>query len=122
MRSAGFWSRCQAPDKDTSDTRQIHPTATILCGPTVKNYIHPRVVQEKLKHARGNWLPQLLQKVTKVSKAFSENFARIGSVGEVALHEDGENYEQYAIHIKVKFRDEGALEVRLVFFLIDTKK
>lgn len=68
-------------------------------------------MQEQLQHAKENWLPQLMEKVNKVSSAFSENFARIGSVGEVALHEEGQDYEQYAIHIKVKFRDEGCLEV-----------
>lgn len=75
-------------------------------------------VQEELNHAKEHWLPQLLQKVDKVSKAFSENFARIGSVGEVALHEEGENYDAYAIHIKVKFRQEGALEVCFTLYLL----
>lgn len=75
-------------------------------------------IQDELKEAQDNWLPQLLDKVKKVSQAFSENFARIGSVGEVALHQDGEKYESYAIHIKVKFRNEGALEVRHPYLLI----
>jgi structural maintenance of chromosomes protein 5 len=69
-------------------------------------------VQAELEDAEANWLPQLESKMQQVSQAFSENFARIGSVGEVALHKEGEKYEAYAIHIKVKFRNEGALEVR----------
>lgn len=40
--------------------------------------------------------------VAKVSAAFSENFSRIASVGEVRLHEDGDNYEKYAVHIMVR--------------------
>lgn len=56
------------------------------------------------------WLPELKAKVAAVSEKFSQNFARIGSVGEVGLHEAGEEYAHYAIQIRVKFRDEGGLE------------
>jgi chromosome segregation ATPase len=68
-------------------------------------------VQGDLDEAKASWLPGLREKVASISDKFSENFARIGSVGEVALHEAGEDYHQYAVHIRVKFRDEGGLEV-----------
>jgi hypothetical protein len=69
-------------------------------------------LQAELDADKAAWLPQLKEKVARVSAAFSANFRRIGSVGEIELFEDGDTFEAYAIHIKVKFRDEGALEVR----------
>lgn len=59
-------------------------------------------MQEELEAAKENWLPQLKETVAKVSEAFSENFSRISSVGEVRLHEAGDDYEKYAVHIMVR--------------------
>jgi structural maintenance of chromosomes protein 5 len=68
-------------------------------------------VQEGLDEAKATWLPELKEKVASISEKFSQNFARIGGVGEVGLLEAGEDYHQYAVQIRVKFRDEGGLEV-----------
>lgn len=71
----------------------------------------PTGAQASLDEAKRRWLPELKAKVDAVSDKFTANFARIGSVGEVGLLETGENYEGYAIQIRVKFRDVGDLEV-----------
>jgi structural maintenance of chromosomes protein 5 len=68
-------------------------------------------VQRDLDDARTRWLPELQGKIAAISEKFSENFARIGSVGEVGLLETGEDYHDYAVQIRVKFRDVGDLEV-----------
>lgn len=64
-------------------------------------------LQEELAAAKETWLPQLKETVAKVSEAFSENFSRISSVGEVRLFEDGDNYEKYAVHIMVRLPSGG---------------
>lgn len=52
---------------------------------------------------RDRWEPELDRIVGQISDAFSENFSRIHCAGEVAVHKD-DDFEQWAIHIKVKFR------------------
>lgn len=69
-------------------------------------------LQADLELARTKWLPDLKATVAQISEKFSDNFARIGSVGEVSLYEEGENFANYSIQIRVKFRESEALEVR----------
>ena len=61
---------------------------------------------------RSEWLPILRALVQRISDAYATNFARIGCCGEVRLEEAGDDYEQYAVAIFVKFRDNEKL-VRL---------
>ncbi|KAF7187362.1 Structural maintenance of chromosomes protein 5 [Pseudocercospora fuligena] len=57
----------------------------------------------KITEVRGRWEPELDELIASISEAFSENFARVQCAGEVAVHKD-EDFEQWAIQIKVKFR------------------
>ncbi|KXT18878.1 hypothetical protein AC579_3575 [Pseudocercospora musae] len=59
---------------------------------------------------RDRWEPELDELVASISEAFSENFARVQCAGEVAVHKD-EDFEQWAIQIKVKFRENESLAV-----------
>jgi chromosome segregation ATPase len=52
---------------------------------------------------RQQWEPELDKLIQQISEAFGENFARMHCVGEVAVHKD-EDFDKWAIHIKVKFR------------------
>jgi hypothetical protein len=47
---------------------------------------------------QGCWLPELRKLVGDINAHFGESFARIGCVGEVALHES-EDYERFAIQV-----------------------
>ncbi|ETS74061.1 hypothetical protein PFICI_13927 [Pestalotiopsis fici W106-1] len=54
--------------------------------------------------------PQLERIVSKVNEAFGKNFERINCAGEVSLHKD-EDFEQWAIEIRVKFRPNEELQL-----------
>lgn len=56
-----------------------------------------------IEELRGRWEPELDSLIAQISEAFAENFTRIQCAGEVAIHKD-EDFEQWAIQIKVKFR------------------
>ncbi|KAK3721811.1 Structural maintenance of chromosomes protein 5 [Vermiconidia calcicola] len=67
-------------------------------------------IASKITDLRGRWEPELDALIAHISEAFAENFARIQCAGEVAVHKD-EDFEQWAIQIKVKFRENEALSV-----------
>jgi len=52
---------------------------------------------------RDKWEPALDQLIAEISEAFSYNFEKIGCAGEVGIHKD-EDFDQWAVQIKVKFR------------------
>ncbi|KAJ9615374.1 Structural maintenance of chromosomes protein 5 [Cladophialophora chaetospira] len=88
--------------------------------------------QEDFKHAirevRGKWEPRLDEVVGRINDAFSDSFARIGCAGQVAVHkassddpvecteengglENGLDFDHWAIHISVKFRESEPLSL-----------
>lgn len=88
--------------------------------------------QEEFKHGiadiRGRWEPRLDDNVSKINDAFSDSFARIGCAGQVAVHkassedplecteengghENGLDFDHWAIHISVKFRESEPLSL-----------
>ncbi|KAK2077523.1 hypothetical protein QBZ16_004368 [Prototheca wickerhamii] len=61
--------------------------------------------------ARERWLPQLQRIVQRVNASFQRNFVQVGCAGEVVLHEaENEDFERYAIEIRVKFRESQELQ------------
>ncbi|KAK2804931.1 hypothetical protein FQN50_006441 [Emmonsiellopsis sp. PD_5] len=82
---------------------------------------------------RGKWEPQLDAFVEKISKAFSESFARIGCAGQITVDKaedlhlhttdhsavvsapthtaNSSDFDQWSIRIQVKFREHEALSV-----------
>lgn len=60
-----------------------------------------------MKYFKEKWIPPLETLISKINSSFSNYFSRIGCVGQVELIK-ADNYEDWAIGIKVKFRDEDA--------------
>ena len=61
-------------------------------------------------NAQGRWLPELKKIVEQINRSFGRSFEKIGCAGEVKLHED-DDFDKFAIHIKVKFREEEQLQL-----------
>ena len=60
-------------------------------------------LQSQIEEIKGQWEPKLDALVGQISEAFADNFAKIQCAGEVGVHKD-EDFEQWAIQIRVKFR------------------
>lgn len=60
-------------------------------------------LQRSITEIKDQWEPELDSLVAQISDAFGENFAKIQCAGEVGVHKD-EDFEQWAIQIRVKFR------------------
>lgn len=58
---------------------------------------------DKIKELRDQWEPELDSLVGKISDSFSLNMEQISCAGEVGVHKD-EDFDQWAIQIRVKFR------------------
>ncbi|PNX99869.1 structural maintenance of chromosomes protein 5-like, partial [Trifolium pratense] len=87
--------------------RQIEDLATKLDADK-KEYERCKAELENIK---GKWLPTLRNLVAKINETFSQNFRQMAVAGEVSLDEHDIDFDQYGIHIKVKFRENGELEV-----------
>ncbi|MED6161368.1 hypothetical protein PIB30_060113 [Stylosanthes scabra] len=79
-----------------------------------------KLAAEEEEHGRSNteieeikdkWLPALRNLVAQINETFSRNFQEMAVAGEVSLDERDKEYGQYGICIKVKFRQNGKLEV-----------
>ncbi|KAB1224969.1 Structural maintenance of chromosomes protein 5 [Morella rubra] len=57
------------------------------------------------------WLPTLTKVVAQINETFSRNFQEMAVAGEVSLDEHDEDFDQFGIFIKVKFRQAGQLQV-----------
>ncbi|KAK5115109.1 hypothetical protein LTR62_001806 [Meristemomyces frigidus] len=64
----------------------------------------------KLVEIKGLWEPRLDELISQISEAFGENFGKIQCAGEVGVHKD-EDFENWAIQIKVKFREHESLSL-----------
>lgn len=53
---------------------------------------------------REEWEPQLDALIKRISDAFAYNFSKIGCAGEVGIFKDDEDFKEWAIQIRVKFR------------------
>ncbi|TKY49621.1 Structural maintenance of chromosomes protein 5 [Spatholobus suberectus] len=65
----------------------------------------------ELNNIKGKWLPTLRNLVAKINETFSFNFQEMAVAGEVSLDEHDMDFDQFGIHIKVKFRENGQLQV-----------
>jgi structural maintenance of chromosomes protein 5 len=76
-------------------------------------------ISSQIAHFRQIWEPRLQGMVSRVSGAFGEAFKSIGCAGEVLLSKSGDNaddlptddFEKWAIQIKVKFRETEKLQL-----------
>ena len=60
-------------------------------------------LDDRIKGLRDQWEPQLDGLVDKISYSFSTNMEQISCAGEVGIHKD-DDFDQWAIQIRVKFR------------------
>ncbi|CCU82278.1 structural maintenance of chromosomes 5 smc5 [Blumeria hordei DH14] len=67
-------------------------------------------IQQKICKIRGEWEPALDNLINTINDAFSYNFEQIGCAGEVSI-EKKDDFENWAIQIKVKFRENETLQV-----------
>ncbi|RDX71619.1 Structural maintenance of chromosomes protein 5, partial [Mucuna pruriens] len=65
----------------------------------------------EVNNIKGKWLPTLRNLVTKINETFSFNFQEMAVAGEVSLDEHDMDFDQFGILIKVKFRENGQLQV-----------
>ena len=70
-------------------------------------------IQEKIIRVRGKWEPELDKLVSEISDAFAYNFEQIGCAGEVEV-EKTDDFDEWAIKIKVKFRYVFSLAVAVL--------
>ncbi|MCJ1284802.1 Structural maintenance of chromosomes protein 5 [Xylographa opegraphella] len=63
-----------------------------------------------IKTVRDKWEPRLDKLVKRISASFAFNMKQISCAGEVSVHKD-EEYDQWAIQIQVKFRENEPLTV-----------
>ncbi|KAL7618649.1 hypothetical protein Lser_V15G03887 [Lactuca serriola] len=65
----------------------------------------------ELDSLKGRWLPTLRNLVAQINETFSKNFQEMAVAGEVLLDEHGNDFDNYGVLIKVKFRQTGQLQV-----------
>ncbi|XP_024515429.1 structural maintenance of chromosomes protein 5 [Selaginella moellendorffii] len=66
---------------------------------------------EEMNTIQSTWLTTLREIVARINSTFSRNFKEMAVAGEVSLDEQGTDFDKYGIHIKVKFRETGELQV-----------
>ncbi|KAI0125214.1 P-loop containing nucleoside triphosphate hydrolase protein [Xylariales sp. AK1849] len=65
---------------------------------------------DQLKELMEKFEPKLDELVAQVNEAFGHNFDMISCAGQVGVHKD-EDFDQWAIEVKVKFREKEALQL-----------
>ena len=58
----------------------------------------------QIKTLMEKFEPRLDDLISRINDAFSDNFEKISCAGEVGIHKDEDDFEQWAIKILVKFR------------------
>lgn len=68
---------------------------------------------EHIAQVKNNWITEVESLISTINENFSRFFANMNCAGEVSFYngETGEDYDKYGIHIRVKFREEGNLQV-----------
>ncbi|XP_024025820.1 structural maintenance of chromosomes protein 5 [Morus notabilis] len=87
--------------------RQIEAISTKLEADREKLRRHKAEIDE----LKESWLVTLRRLVAKINDTFSRNFQEMAVAGEVSLDEHELDFNQFGILIKVKFREEGELQV-----------
>ena len=69
----------------------------------------------QIERVRGMWEPKLDKLIDQISVSFSINMKQINCAGEVGVHKD-DDFDQWAIQIRVKFRYASPLDQRIALF------
>ncbi|KAI0874514.1 P-loop containing nucleoside triphosphate hydrolase protein [Hypoxylon argillaceum] len=67
-------------------------------------------LSRKTNELRQKWEPRVDALITKINDAFAYNFEQINCAGQVDIFKDEDDFEQWAIEIKVKFRQNETLQ------------
>ncbi len=69
--------------------------------------------QTRVDEIKAHWLEEVNRLIEKINHNFQKFFAAMNCAGEVSLYrgEDENDFSQYGIHIKVKFREESNLQI-----------
>ncbi|KAI1351296.1 P-loop containing nucleoside triphosphate hydrolase protein [Xylaria sp. FL0043] len=67
-------------------------------------------LSHKIDGLRQKWEPRVDALITRINDAFAYNFEQINCAGQVDIYKDEEDFEQWAIEIKVKFRQNETLQ------------
>ena len=70
-------------------------------------------VDTAIKDAREQWEPKLDKLIKRISESFAYNMKQISCAGEVGVYKDEEDFDQWAIQIRVKFRYDLPLSLSL---------
>ncbi|KAI1434802.1 P-loop containing nucleoside triphosphate hydrolase protein [Xylaria sp. CBS 124048] len=67
-------------------------------------------LSNQTQELRQKWEPRVDSLIAQISDAFAYNFEQINCAGQVDIYKDEEDFEQWAIEIKVKFRQNETLQ------------
>ncbi|KAI0152948.1 P-loop containing nucleoside triphosphate hydrolase protein [Xylariaceae sp. FL1272] len=98
---------------DPSILRQFEKRAQEIQGLTQRNADLTKKFESlsrKIDELRQKWEPRVDALITKINDAFAYNFEQINCAGQVDIHKDEEDFEEWAIEIKVKFRQNETLQ------------
>ena len=61
-------------------------------------------IDDKIKEIREDWEPKLDKLINRISESFGYNMKQINCAGEVGVYKDEQDFDLWAIQIRVKFR------------------
>ena len=61
-------------------------------------------IDDQIKEMREKWEPRLDKLIKRISESFAYNMKRINCAGEVGVYKDEQDFDLWAIQIRVKFR------------------
>jgi chromosome segregation ATPase len=64
-----------------------------------------------ITRTRQVWEPELDRLVSTISESFAYHFSQIGCAGHVGIRKDEEDFDNWAIEIQVKFRENESLSI-----------
>jgi chromosome segregation ATPase len=66
---------------------------------------------DRITRIRAEFEPRLDELVGQINRAFSYNFEQINCAGEVDVHKDEEDFDKWAIEIRVRFREGETMQI-----------
>jgi len=104
---------CNNPDAMTS-YEQLQSQVVALEGQLETSKSEYEQARSQVDQAKRTWLPRLKEAVARINNAFMDNFLQIDCIGQVSLQGEevhGNDFQNYALEIKVKFRVSEPLKV-----------
>ena len=64
-----------------------------------------QTIESEMSVIKERWITPLNAMIERINKSFSESMKSLGYAGEVTLKGEGNNFEEYGIVVRVKYRD-----------------